>query len=498
MHWAEAFFTDDSEEIIATGISPSGPIHVGNMREILTGDILFKASLRKKKKSRFIYLGDDADPLRKVYPFLPQSYTEYIGKPLYKIPAPDGSFPYSEYYLTPFIETLGKLNVKVEIIRSSELYKNGVFAEATKILFENIEKVSRILEEISKRELGENWAPYNPECSKCGKITTTTVTELSFPILKYQCSCGNSGECDVRTDKGKLPWRLEWPAKWFSLGVTTEPFGKDHGASGGSYDTGKKIAEEIFHIRAPKPLMFERILLKGKGVMHSSTGINIAAHSFIENAPPESLRFILSKNQPSRHISFDPGLGLLNIMDEMEKYRKAFFGLDKVSDENLESILFFSSLTGKIEKPLPISFRHLLTLVQIYKDEASIVRLGNLGDENKSVIHEEIEIAKRWLDTYGPDDIKFKLLNEDARVKLTPEESKFISNFLGEMKDMDWSPESIHNVIHESIKSSGIDQQEGFCTFYRVLIGKDKGPRLGYFLFGLGKDYVIKRLQLNA
>ncbi|MCL5799721.1 MAG: lysine--tRNA ligase [Candidatus Thermoplasmatota archaeon] len=498
MHWAEAFFTDDSDEVIATGISPSGAIHIGNMREILTGDILSKAAVRRKKKTRFIYLGDDADPLRKVYPFLPASYSEHVGKPLYRIPAPEGKQSYSEYYLAPFLKTLDIVNVRVEVIRSSDLYKNGTLAEAAKLIFENIGKVEQILQEVSQRKLESNWAPYNPMCSMCGRITTTTVTGISFPYVEYTCKCGNSGKSDVRKDDGKLPWRLEWPAKWFALGVTTEPFGKDHGAAGGSYDTGKRIAEEIFHIKAPKPMMFERILLKGKGVMHSSTGINVSAYDFVSNSPPEALRYILAKNQPSRHINFDPGLGLLSVMDEMEKYRRAYFGLDRVSDENLESILLYSSVTGMIEKPAPVSFRHLVTLIQIYRDPDSIIRLARVDAGGEEIVRREIEIARRWLSSYAPEEIKFKMLPADERVNLPENERQFILALLKSIEGAEWDAENIHNVIHESIKACAIDQEEGFMAIYRLLIGKEKGPRLGYFLYGLGKEFVTRRLRINA
>lgn len=495
MHWADAFFKDDSDETISTGISPSGPIHIGNMREILTGDILYKASVRKGKSSRFIYLCDDADPLRKVYPFLPESYSQHVGKPLYKIPAPDGNGVYSEYFLRPFLETLKTLNVKVEVIRSSGLYSSGVLAEATKIIFENYRKVSEILRDISKRELSSEWAPFNPECESCGRITTTSVEKLAYPILTYRCKCGHSGQVDVTKGGGKLPWRLEWPAKWYALGVTTEPFGKDHGAAGGSYDTGVRIAKEIFGIEPPKPLMFERILLKGVGVMHSSTGINIAAHEFIENAPAETLRFLMSKNQPSRHINFDPGIGLLSITDEIEKYKRAYFGLDRVSEENLESVLLYSSLTDTIEKPIGISFRHLVTLVQIYQDDASIIRIAGKSAENTEKLIKEIGVARKWVAKYAPEEILFRLLPPGTHITVNEKERLFLQLLIRGLEKTDWSPDGIHNCIHDSIKESGIDQEAGFTILYRILINKQKGPRLGYFLFGLGRKFVEGRIN---
>ena len=495
MHWADAFFKDNSDETISTGISPSGPIHIGNMREILTGDILFKSSLRKGKNSRFIYLCDDADPLRKVYPFLPESYIQHVGKPLYKIPSPDGNGVYSEYFLRPFLKTLDILNVKVEVIRSSSLYSSGVMSEAIRIIFENYRKVSEILREISGRELSAEWAPFNPECESCGRITTTSVEKLSYPVLTYRCRCGFSGQVDVTKGGGKLPWRLEWPAKWFALGVTTEPFGKDHGASGGSYDTGARIATEIFRINPPKPLMFERILLKGVGVMHSSTGVNIAANEFIENAPAETLRFLMSKNQPSRHINFDPGIGLLNITDEIEKYKRAYFGTDNVSEENLESVLLYSSLSDTIEKPLGISFRHLVTLVQIYSDNSSILKIAGKSVEDTERLIKLIEVARKWVAKYAPEELLFKLTPVGTSVKLNEMEKNFLQMLKEGLAETEWIPEGIHNCIHESIKKSGIDQENGFSVIYRILINKQKGPRLGYFLFGLGREFVEGRIN---
>ena len=58
------------------------------------------------------------------------------------------------------------------------------------------------------------------------------------------------------------------------FGVTCEPFGKDHGAAGGSYATGKEISV-LFGDNPPYPLVYEWISLKGQGAMSSSTGNTI-------------------------------------------------------------------------------------------------------------------------------------------------------------------------------------------------------------------------------
>lgn len=500
MHWADALVKDlTGKQLVSTGISPSGPIHVGNMREILTGDMIFRAAKKAGLDSRFIYLCDDIDPLRKVYPFLPEYYSKYVGQPLSSIPAPDGEGTYSEYFLRPFLETIEKTGIEVEVIRTTNLYKDGVFADAIDVVINSKDKIAKILEELSGRAVGEEWYPYNPKCGKCGKLTTTRVISYKKPMVEYECNCGNHGFSDIRKDDGKMPWRIEWPAKWYTLGVTIEPFGKDHGTPGGSYDTGKRIAEEVFNIPAPIPLIYERILLKGKGAMHSSTGVAIPAEEMLKFAPPHILRFLIARSNPSRHIDFDPTIGLINLIDEYEKYERAYFGQDTVSDEDYRSVVELSAVRPDLKEPDKISFRHLTTLVQIYPGENDLLRAlkkaGYERDQITSELREEIKAVKNWLGLYAPESMKFRLLPEFEKTALSDQDKMIASEFLGKIDDVDWEAGKIHQAVYDLIQSLGIKPQEGFSAFYRILIGRDRGPRLGYFLSNLDRDFVKKRIQ---
>ena len=93
---------------------------------------------------------------------------------------------------------------------------------------------------------------------------------------------------------GKLPWRVDWPARWKMLGVTFEPCGKDLATVGGAKDTGEKIVEEIYGYPAPTILIYEFIMLKGKGAMHSSKGTALSGEEMLKMTPPEVLRFLCS------------------------------------------------------------------------------------------------------------------------------------------------------------------------------------------------------------
>jgi len=500
MHWADAFTKDlyPGDQIISTGISPSGPIHVGNMREILTGAFIFQAAEDAGMKSELLYLCDDMDPLRKVYPFLDQSYSRYVGMPLYRIPAPDGNGSYSDYFLRPFIETLDIINVHPRVIRSSELYRDGILMKAIDIALNNSERIARILREISGRELEPSWAPYNAICASCGRINTTTMVSYKYPYVEYTCKCGYSGTADIGRDQGKLPWRIEWPAKWYALSVTAEPFGKDHGAPGGSYDTGKEIATLIYRINPPKPLVYERIMLKGKGAMHSSTGIAIPARELVESAPPELLRFLIARIQPARHIDFDPGLGILNLADEYEKYREVYFGKEKSNNPDASRIYELSRVGPENEAEF-ISFRHLITLLQIYPEESTLrdalKRSGIDTDKIGASFHKMVNTARNWLQNYAPEEVKFNVLKETSPIVLNEGEKKLLEEFLSKLDGASWDADTLHNLLHEAIKSRNYDPKYGFALFYRVLIGKEKGPRLGYFLSHLDKNMIVARIK---
>ncbi len=499
MHWADAFLEGvDGDQVISTGISPSGPIHVGNMREILTGDIIYRASSLKKLKARFIYLCDDIDPLRKVYPFLDPGYSEHVGKPLYKMPSPDGNGTYADHYLSPFLGSLEKLHINVEVIRSSDLYATGKLYKTIKNVIEEREKIAKILEEVSGRSVGRDWYPYNPLCRKCGRINQASVVSFEDPYVHYECKCGHSGKSDIRKDQGKMPWRVEWPAKWHVLGVSIEPMGKDHGAAGGAYESGKRIVEEILGTSAPRILIYERIMLKGKGAMHSSSGIVVEAGEALKFMPEEAMRFFIVKNNPAKHLDFDPALGILYLIDDYEKYFNAYFGKDRVTDDDMQAVVKYSSLDSPVG-PVDPSFRHLVTVVQIYSDETRLLRAlkssGSMIDSIDDNLRSRISKVRYWLSKYAPESVKFSILPSGTVVELSDNEIRILRRFLETSEDLDWEPQTIHDSIYSLSAQTGVDASDVFRTFYRVLIGKDRGPRLGFFLSGMDRKWALERLR---
>lgn len=512
MHWADVLadelIKEDKKHVLATGITPSGPIHIGNMREILTTDAVYRCLLKKGVKGELIYVADDFDPLRKVYPYLSKSYEKYVGMPISDIPCPCGKHKsYADHFLISFLNSLKEIGVKPKIYRANEMYKKGDFNKAIQTALDNTDKIKDIIQKISKRELPKDWIPFNIRCEKCKKLTTAKAILYEYPTVEYRCDCGYEGEVDIRNGGvGKLPWRVDWPARWKMLGITFEPFGKDLGTTGGARDTGVKIVEEIYGYPAPKYTVYEFIMLKGKGAMHSSKGTALSAEEMLKMTPPEVLRFLLMNNQPSKHLVFDSGLGLLNLVDEYDKEERVFFGKEEAIKgmKDLKKVYELSQPYEIAKKiPLQLPYRHLVTLVQIEKKWNDIKKIllrtnqipKDISPQDDKHLKQRAEHAKYWLDNFAPDMVKFEVKKILPRLTLNEEQKKFLSSLLINISKISWDAENIHNAIYETSEKAKVPIKTGFNTIYQIILGQEKGPRAGYFLSNLDKDFILERIK---
>ncbi|HIH40715.1 MAG TPA: lysine--tRNA ligase [Halobacteria archaeon] len=493
IHWADRIAEECLEKgknVIATGITPSGEIHIGNMREVLTGDMIYKALLDLGGEAEFLYIADTFDPLRRLYPFLPESYKEYVGQPLYRIPDPFGCHEsYSEHFLDPFLKSLEILDVHPKIYRSHELYKKGLYEDAVRIAIENRDKIAEILESESKRKVSQNWSPYTPLCANCGKINGTEVISVDGYYVKYRCNCGHEGRSDIRKDDGKLGWRIDWPARWRILNVTIEPFGKDHATVGGSYDTGKRVAREIYEYEPPYPVVYEWISLKGHD-MSSSKGIVVSIYDVLKAVPPEALRYLIASSRPNKHLNFDPGLSILKLINNLSM-------LDEKEPLSARE-LRFSRIEGKAMR-IKVPFEHMVNVVQISKGDLQkskeiLARGGYHLDDDE--LKEWSEYAINWLKNYAPESVKFSVQETipESALSLDKDLKEGLKRISERLSD-ELSGEDIHNIIYQAAEDVGIKVSRLFEAIYIALLDKKSGPRAGLFIKTVGIDFVKRRFK---
>ncbi len=501
-HWAdrvadEVLARGSVAPVIATGISPSGVFHVGHLREILTGDAVARALRDRGAPARLVFVVDDLDPLRKVHKLLDeQAYAPLLGKPLFRIPAPDGEGSYADYYLRPFLAALGRLHVDCEVVRAHQLYASGAMDDVAFTALENQDRIAAILQEVTgKEEVKAGWSPWNPLCSQCGRLDRGEVLDFDRSRKRVRSRCGACGEESEQSPAGggKLTWRVDWAARWKALGVSVEPFGKDHASRGGSYDTGERIAREIFGIEPPHPIVYEWIALKGQGDMSSSKGNVLAADELLHVAPPEVLRYVVLRNRPQRSIQFDPGMPFLRLVDEVDDASAA--GVDSRALELSRAAGF---------TPVGVPFHHLVLVAQITGFDLDrtlgLLERGGYGPLDRAAVAERMAMARYWLDRFAPEEARVEVPEElpAAVAGLDAAQRAFLGRLaeaLPALATADAIQDAIRDLANEA---GGPGAKRGFEAVYAALIGRARGPRAGAFIEILGPDKVAERFRRAA
>ena len=499
-HWADAVAGELQARggpiVLSTGISPSGEIHIGNLREVLTADAIHRALRDRGDRPAFQWVCDDLDPLRRVYPFLSgERYGPLVGRPLARIPCPCGRHAsYADHFVEPFLDSLARLHVPVEVVRAHELYGSGRMVEVTLQALEQRDAIAAILAELTGKAVPSDWSPFSPLCPACGRIDRAAVEGFSpsAGTVAIRCACGASSEVPL-AGGGKLTWRVDWPARWAVLGVTAEPFGKDHATRGGSWDTGIRIAREVFGVEPPHPVPYEWISLRGHGDMSSSKGNVLSIGRALELVPPEVLRYMIIRERPQRTITFDPGLPLLALVDEVD---------DATASGRDQRALALSQAAGF--EPVGVPFKHLVVVAQAARFDldrvvAVLARTG-YPDVSRTAVAGRLELARNWLREFAPEDLKFEVRDEVPQevAHLSDAQRRFLGRLADELRpDMDG--DAVHALVYRLAgELSGTRSADLFRAIYVALLGKARGPRAGWFVSVLGVEFCAARFREAA
>jgi len=526
MHWADVAASRLAERgnkhIIAAGITPSGEFHIGHIREILTGEIISRACHHLGLEVDFIFIVDSADPLRKVYPFLHEDYSNYIGHQIGNIPPPDhngrpdheafsNGLTYAQFFLQPFLEALAEIGVRPRIVDNLEMYRMGKFEPFAKMACENIDVVREIIERVSGRELPDDWFPWTPLDTN-GKLGDVSITDYQHPIVTFVQNDGVVGTSDISKGDGKLPWRIDWPARWSFNEITMEPFGKDHGTSGGSYDTGKELSA-FFGYQAPEPLTYEWISLKGQGAMSSSVGNTIGPMEALRLVPPEILRLLVTKTKPNKAIEFDTGMGLVTIADEYERLASRDFEQElaqdnlsrrqKVQVEDAQAALRYSVVAhGEEAVSESVSFRHLAMLAQIRTvddDVFALLQESGMIENVSDSLKERLHRMRYWTSSqHFPEEMKIQLqstLSHDFIASRTDEDKRIYSEMKVLFQDVLWRSDELQSIFGQVSNASGLPIRNVYKASYSLFLGSEKGPRLAPILEAWNRESVLALLE---
>ncbi|NLA98579.1 MAG: lysine--tRNA ligase, partial [Spirochaetales bacterium] len=400
-HWADIYadkiIREKGEKEVytcASGITPSGTVHIGNFREIISVELVVRALRAKGKKVRFIYSWDDYDVFRKVPKNMPQPelLATFLRKPITLVPDTTGRAEnYARANELDVEEILPTVGVEPEYLYQAKRYRSSMYAQGMRTALEKRDEIRAILDEFRTEPLEADWWPISVFSSFTDKDTTTILDwDGEWNVTYRDDETGQTETLDLRnTPYAKLPWRIDWPMRWAHEGVDFEPAGKDHHSEGGSFDTSKKVVT-VFGAQPPVSFQYDFISIKGRGgKISSSSGEVISLYDVLEVYTPEITRFMFAGTRPNTEFAISFDLDVLKIYEDYDTCERIYFGLQEVNEKRREKErrIYELSQVGEIpaEACYQIPFRHLCNLLQLHEGdiERAISTLGEMTDSQK-------------------------------------------------------------------------------------------------------------------
>ena len=493
----------EGEILVSSGVSPSGVYHVGTLREVLTADAIMLALRARGREAKHIHVVDDLDPLRKIPAGVPAEFEKYFGMSLIEVPPPSGSAKsWADYYFKDFAKSAKALGIDMEVMRSHKKYQTGFMVPAIELVLQKIDKVRGVITKVSGRQLDENWSPIQIKEDQYLKKRRFLSIDTSNKTLSYEDKDGAEQQINYAKGDVKLDWRLDWPARWWLLDVNVEPFGRDHASAGGSYDTGVGLMKQVYEDNPPLPVPYNFVNRTGQTKkMSKSTGDTLAVSDMLQIMPPEVLRYFVLRFPPDKLLFFDETDGLVKLIDD---FAALLANPDKTAEDQMLIDISTNGVPSTTISNIP--FSHLVASYQAALKDADktleIIRRTEhkaTVDAQQETIKNELKFIDNWLKAWAPDDIKFELQPKPPKV-ISEKEREYLLALAKKIQTApdDADGEWFHKAIYDLRDSAGLPPKQLFSTVYKVLIGKDSGPRAGWFLSILPRDWLLKRLLLEA
>ena len=510
----------------ASGITPSGTVHIGNFREIITVDLVVRAMRDRGKNVRFIYSWDDYDVFRKVPGNMPkpEELEKYLRYPITSVPDTFGRDEnYARHHEVDIEKQLPRVGIHPEFLYQSERYRANRYAEGMKNALQNRELIKECLnhyrDDDHKMKPEDVYWPTAIFCGKCNKDTTEITGYDGEYGVSYKCECGCEETVDIRKFGGiKLGWRVDWPMRWAQEKVCFEPGGKDHISPGGSYDTAKLVSKKIYNWDAPVTMKYDFVKLKGvPGKMSSSKGKVISLVDALEVYQPEVLRYIFAQNKVDHEFSISFDLDVVTVYEAYDKTERLVWGLEEPKEKDpakKESILLrekriyeLSQIEPGMPKvqPYQVPFRLLTTLLQTYDGDvdAVIASLGDVKPEQEECLRRRCACAWYWVNESAPDcapDFYFKLRKDGSKAEdISGDMLAAVKRVRDEVVPKVGTyalDKECQQAMYDIATEMGLESKALFTALYHALIGKDQGPRLANFMKIIGKEKLQKILSV--
>ncbi|MCK1796582.1 lysine--tRNA ligase [Streptomyces sp. XM4193] len=547
--------------VCASGLSPSGSIHLGNLREVMTPHLVADEVRRRGYECVHLISWDDYDRYRKVPAGVDPSWEQHIGKPLTAVPAPPGSEhpSWAAHFKAAMTESLAELGVEFHGISQTEQYTSGAYREQILLAMRERATIDGVLaryrtkakdggkpgakgqkgqkgqKPVDEAELaaaegsgaageddgsggGGGYFPYKPYCTVCGTdFTTVTAYDDESTELRYECRCGHNETVLLSEfNHGKLVWKVDWPMRWAYEGVVFEPSGVDHSSPGSSFVVGGQIVREVFGGQQPIGPMYAFVGISGMAKMSSSKGGVPTPADALEIMEAPLLRWLYARRRPNQSFKIAFDQEIQRTYDEWDALeRRIAEGAAQPADLAAHSRSVRTAAGELPSTPRPLPYRTLASVADVTQGaEDQILRiLGELDPERPIVSLAEtrprLDRAERWISTQVPAEQRTRVREEpDGELLASLEDEQRESlRLLLEGLDEHWSLDGLTTLVYGVPKIRAglapeakptpelkVAQRAFFALLYRLLVGRDTGPRLPTLLLAVGADRVRKLL----
>jgi len=512
-------------QVVNDSKTPSGTVHVGSLRGPVIHDEIYRSMRRAEIPARFLYGVDDLDPMDAQALLTPDAVDRYMGVPLAHVPAPPGSpaASYARHFVGGlFLGTFEPLGIRPELYWMSEVYGSGAMDPLIRGALDNAETVRTIYREVSKVEKEPGWLPLSVICENCGRVGTTIATNWNGETVAYECradlvtwatGCGFSGRVAPFGGRAKLPFNVDWAAKWSLFGITLEGCGKDLATAGGSRDRSDAIARQVYRREPPINVQYEFINVGGKR-MSTSRGTGVPAHEIAAVIPPDEMRLLFVRHRPNVSFEFDPihTDAIPRHMDEFDRLAAATAGRPVRGELPADADRIFAACLADPEadpaaeaEAYRPAFGHLALLAQLpgidVVERVTAEKGSALSERELVIVDERTRAARAWLETYAPPDARVEVQRDglpSAVADLAADQRAYcaaLADGLAALSATEWVGEGVQSVIFATAKERAIAAGSAFAALYAAFLGRTSGPRAGWLLASLDRPFVLERLR---
>ena len=508
----------------SSGASPSGPVHLGNLREFLTVHFVADELSRRGGPVRHLHVWDDYDRFRKVPAGVDASWADHIGRPLSAVPDPwDCHASWAEHFKEPLRTALHELGVDMEEVSQTERYQAGVYRDQILASVARRDDIEAVLAQHRTKQVDVDDAssvddlarfPFKAYCRQCGRDTTTPSSyDDETTDLAYTCSsCGFSGVTNLATqDEGKLVWKVDWPMRWAFEHVDFEPAGMDHATPGSSFTVGHELVESVFGMPRPAWFGYGFVGFAGTQKMSSSAGGAPTASDALRVLEAPILRWLYVRRNPRQAFEIDFGPEVVRLYDEWDALgRKAASGKRDgavLAHERASSTAGAGSLATS---PVTVPFRVLASVADVTAGSADQISriVSEVGHPHDSVEDLQPRLAKamQWTAEFVPESDRTTVRTAPDAAALSalgPQESEWLRLLLTGLPEGDLDLDSVTALVYgvpklargQSLDSPPTDQvrtdqKAFFGLLYHLLVDAERGPRLPTLIMALGAERV--------